>query len=357
MKKFILYPLFALLFASAFTACDKDDNNESVEVSFSELTVTTTSRTAKISIASPHIIENGALQQVRSVGIRYHAADNSEWINAAAIATDPEHYVINLDGLTPRTEYEYIAWATTDSGTKFADKARFTTQDTALEATFGDMQFTIYSGGLRLSVASVDVFADEKATEPDSVGADYRAKGASQWISLPNATVNANGGFTVNIAAADLKFDTTYEARAWVEVDGTKVYSQRTVERLYEKSKLQDIMGEWKLTEWHGSADLQFAVYLSISADGEFTLYQQLQSIEWQKFTGTVDLNNNTVTGVYSDGKPWSASYTVEHSGSNMIWTSTTDAADRSVYAPTAIPDELSTMNVTSATRSSERFL
>lgn len=357
MKKYILYPLFALLFALSFTACDKDDNNESVEINFSELQVTTTSKTANISIVSPHVIENGALQQVRSVGIRYHMVGSDEWINAAAVSTDPEHYVINLDGLVPNTEYEYIAWVATDTGTKFASAARFTTQDIALEANFGDMQLSLTGEGLRLSVASVKVLVDEKATDPDSFGAEYRAKGASQWIALTNATAGANGGFTINIPASDLTLDTTYEARAWIEVGGARVYSQRTAECFYEKSKLQDIMGEWRLAEWHDSADLPFAIYLAITADGKFTLWQQLQSVEWQKFTGTVELNDNVVTGVYSDGQAWSASYNVERDGEKMIWTAATDASDRSVYVPATIPNELSTMSISSATRSTERFL
>lgn len=357
MKKYILHTLFALLFAAVFTACDKDSDTASTQIEIKGVDVTTTSKTAKISITQPRVIKDGAAQQVRSVGIRYRVAGSSEWINAAATTAGTEHYVINLDGLTPNTQYEYVVWITVDSGTEVAQKNYFTTQDTALEATFGDMQLSIVTGGMRLSVASFKVSVDEQVVEPDRCGADYRAKGASQWISLSNVVFNNDGGFTVDIAAAELTFDTTYEARAWVEVGGNKVYSQRTVERLYEKSELQEIMGEWRLAEWHGSADLQFAVYLSISADGEFTLWQKLQSVEWQKFTGTVEFTNSTVSGVYSDGKAWSTSYTVEHDGNNMIWIGSNDATDRSVYVPTEIPDDLSKMHLSAATRTGERFL
>lgn len=358
MKRYILFPVIALLFASLFSACEKEGNGESVEVNFSALEVTTTSRTARITIRSPHVIVNGALQAVRSVGIRYRAEGGSEWIKAPGINTDdPEQYTVALDGLTPSTRYEYMAYAVTDSGTNLSDVKYFTTQDIALEASFGDMQLSISGDGLRLSVASVGIFVDEKAAASDRCGAEYRAKGDSQWVSVTSATADATKGFTVDIAAADLTFGTVYEARAWIEVDGAKVYSQRMAERLYEKSKFQDIMGDWRLDEWHGTTDLQFAIYLSVTADGEFTLWQQLQSVEWQKFSGTITLEGNTVTGVYSDGQAWSASYGVERAGEKMIWTSTADATDRSVYVPDAIPDELRAMHVSSATRSTERFL
>lgn len=358
MKKYILYPIVALLLTTLFTACDKDDNNESSDISFSELEVTTTARTARISIRSPHVIDNGALQTVRSVGIRYRAAASSEWINAAAAMTgEADHYVINLDGLTPMTKYEYIAWATTDTGTKLAAAAYFTTQDTALEVTFGDMRLTTSSSGLRMTVASAKISIDEQRAKSDRCGIEYRAKGASQWSVATSDTADATNGFTIEIAAANLTYDTTYEARAWVEAGGKKAYSQRTVEHLYEKSKLQDIMGEWRLAQWHGSTDLQFAVYLSISADGEFTLWQQLQTVEWQKFTGRLELNGTTVTGTYSDGQAWSTSYNVERDGDKMIWTGANDSTDRSIYVPTTIPDYLGTMHVASTTRSAERFL
>ncbi len=358
MKKYILFPVVALLFASLFTACEKEDNDQSVEIKFSEIGVTTTSKTAIVSIRSPRVIVNGASQAVRSVGINYRAEGGSEWIKAPGINTaDPEQYTIALDGLTPSTRYEYTVYAVTDSGTNLSDIRYFTTQDITLEASFGDMQLSASGDGLRLSVASVDIFVDEKTVKSDRCGAEYRAKGASQWVSVTSTTTDAAKGFTVDIAAASLTFDTVYEVRAWIEVGDTRVYSQRIVERLYENSKFQDIMGDWRLDEWHGSTDLQFAIYLSVTADGEFKLWQQLQSVEWQKFSGTITFEDGMVTGVYSDGQTWSASYSVERDGERMIWTSTADATDRSVYVPAAIPDYLRTMNVSSATRSTERFL
>lgn len=349
-----------MLFASLFTACEDEEESsgETVEINFSEIEVTTTSRSALISIRSPRVTVDGASQAVRSAGIRYRAEGGSEWIKAPGANTDDsEQYTVSLDGLTPLTRYEYVIYAVTDSGTNLTDIRYFTTQDIALEASFGDMQLSVSGDGLRLSVASVGIFVDEKAVASDRCGAEYRAKGASQWVSVTSTTADATKGFTVDIAAASLTFDTVYEARAWVEVGGDRVYSQRTAEQLYERSKLQNIIGDWRLDEWHGSTDLQFAIYLSVTADGEFKLWQQLQSIEWQKFSGTITLEGDAVTGVYSDGQTWSASYRVERDGDRMIWTNTADATDRSVYVPAAIPDYLKAMRVWSATRSTERFL
>jgi hypothetical protein len=97
------------------------------------------------------------------------------------------------------------------------------------------------------------------------------------------------------------------------------------------------IAGSWHLTEWRGEMP-SFDVYLSISEDGVVTLYQRLESREWELFYSVVSYENNTISGEYSDGVAWGASYSVALEGDTMTWTDTVDPTDTSVYTRTELP-------------------
>lgn len=118
-----------------------------------------------------------------------------------------------------------------------------------------------------------------------------------------------------------------------------------------------DIAGSWHLTEWRG-AEPSFDVYMSIDSDYGVTLWQRLTSREWERYDSTATFANDTITGVYSDGVAWSASYSVTLDGDKMTWVDTADPTDISVYTRTELPDSLPTAT-TEATRTTtaERFL
>lgn len=356
MKKYILYPVIALLTVLHLTACNDDDNETAVTVSIGDIAVVTTSTTARISIWQPGVVENGESRQIVSLAVRYSAADANEWQTQQAEAMSDDIYTVDLDGLQPSTLYEYIVCITTDTGMQLDKTRQFSTLDIVIEATFSDVKLNLSNTGLRLSVKSVTASVDGQPGTIDGCGAQYRAEGASAWKSV-TGEMNDTEGFAVAIPGDDLTIDTVYEVRAWVEICGVKTYSQ-TCKRTYEISELQNIIGEWCLDRWHDSEEIPFAIYLSIGDEGTFTLWQQLQSVEWQKFTGTLSLDNNIVSGVYSDGESWSTSYYVDCDGDEMIWTATTDAGDVSVYVPAEIPADLQIMRVKAEKKgATERFL
>lgn len=101
------------------------------------------------------------------------------------------------------------------------------------------------------------------------------------------------------------------------------------------------IVGEWVLTEWNGSQELPFGVYLRLSESKSFDLYQHTYNVVWVHFTGTFSLSGNTLTGVYSDGTNWNE-YTVKYNNSaepkQIKLTRKGDSEDVAIYTATEIP-------------------
>lgn len=98
------------------------------------------------------------------------------------------------------------------------------------------------------------------------------------------------------------------------------------------------IAGEWHLTSWRGAVP-SFDVYLNITADGVVSLYQRIESRLWETFYSTVGFDGGIITGEYTDGTAWAASYYVTIAGDTMTWTNTADSAEVSVYTRCTLPD------------------
>lgn len=104
------------------------------------------------------------------------------------------------------------------------------------------------------------------------------------------------------------------------------------------------VIGDWKLTHWANKEESALQVYLSLNEDGSFDLYQRIYSVVWLHYEGTFTLENNTLSGVYSDGKPWKKSYSVsyaEETPTRIRLIDQSDSADISIYTEGAIPSEI----------------
>lgn len=117
---------------------------------------------------------------------------------------------------------------------------------------------------------------------------------------------------------------------------------------------LESISGTWHLTEWHGVTP-SFDVYMSITNDYKVTLWQRIESRQWDIFYSDVCYDNGTISGVYTDGTAWRAAYDVVIDGSTMTWIDTGDVTDVSVYKRCELPNEVPPATTRSIT--SERFL
>ena len=112
------------------------------------------------------------------------------------------------------------------------------------------------------------------------------------------------------------------------------------------------IVGKWHLVNWCGSAP-EFDVYLEFGEDGTFNIYQQTWEFNYEHFTGSYVVENGILTGVYSNGADWTASYRHEVGNSKMTLKNKVDLDEVSVYDACVIPVWI-IEEATSSTRSED---
>ena len=103
------------------------------------------------------------------------------------------------------------------------------------------------------------------------------------------------------------------------------------------------IVGEWHLSTVEVDGTVQnytYDVYFAISNDGTFELYQKSGTqTRYTKYTGTCKSEGNVLSGVYSSGTPWGASYTALVSGGMLVLTSA-DGVEVQEYTKEALSQE-----------------
>lgn len=107
----------------------------------------------------------------------------------------------------------------------------------------------------------------------------------------------------------------------------------------------QSLTGEWELQEILAEGTLVsegLKCYLLINADGTFELYQQsgTQSLRFDRFTGTCTYEDNLLSGVYSNGMPWGAKYTVSIDADILVLKSY-NLLEVQKYKKAAIPEDV----------------
>lgn len=112
-----------------------------------------------------------------------------------------------------------------------------------------------------------------------------------------------------------------------------------------KEEKPLDITGEWNLvnvqTKSATLGDQAVDVYISFSEDKSFTMYQMIGTGRYRKYSGTWILSGTTLSGKYSDGKPWGSSYEVELSSSGTRLTLTSDSGEVDTYQKASIPTDV----------------
>lgn len=121
------------------------------------------------------------------------------------------------------------------------------------------------------------------------------------------------------------------------------------------ESDMSAMEGVWHLTEWRGVVP-SFDIYLDITAKGDITLWQRMESRAWECFHSSTTYDNGILSGVYTDGVAWGSSYSIAVSRDTMTWVSTLDGNDISVYTRAELPEGLTTTS-TRANGCQKRFL
>lgn len=118
--------------------------------------------------------------------------------------------------------------------------------------------------------------------------------------------------------------------------------------------------GEWHLASWNGTAPTNFDAYVSFSANGSFEIYQQIEQVYYEKYTGSYQLRDKSVSGKYSDNTPWNSNYEIsfDEAGNTLTMVSDPSVGEVSVYTRAAIPGSIkSEASVMKASRSASRLL
>lgn len=81
-------------------------------------------------------------------------------------------------------------------------------------------------------------------------------------------------------------------------------------------------------------------VHQPVVSTGVFTLYQKLGAGKYRSFDGKWTLTDSTLSGTYSDGKPWGATYEValEDDGSRLWLAAPTETC---VYTKSKLPADI----------------
>lgn len=72
----------------------------------------------------------------------------------------------------------------------------------------------------------------------------------------------------------------------------------------------EKIESAWQITEYAGQP-AEFDIYIDFKG-GNFELYQRLYSNDYEKLVGTYTLENDVLSGVYSNEVEWNNTYTVQ---------------------------------------------
>lgn len=102
-----------------------------------------------------------------------------------------------------------------------------------------------------------------------------------------------------------------------------------------------NITGDWRLSKIETKASIGGAevdVYLRFTSDKKFEMYQMIGTGRYRAYSGTWTLTGSVLSGTYSDGKKWGASYDVAVSGSTLTLTSKTSNPEKDTYTKSSIP-------------------
>lgn len=333
---------------------------------------------ATIAPSDVEYLVDGAAQEIKSVELEYRLS-NSAWTKADA--TDKASIRIPTDGrewleessdyiyritITPEGDYEPITSAESAFKTRYAE----------VTANISKPEVAIVDEKIDIEVESVEVLFDGVEIN-DYKYLDYyiyyREADTENWTTTKCEPQGDKLALTLDVAS--FSEGLSYEFAGAVEAGAEhKLYLSDVATLSIPKSEeptpptpptppisgdadTSDLAGSWHLTKWRG-AEPSFDVYLSISEDGVVTLWQRIESREWELFISVVGFENGIISGEYSDGVAWSTSYSVALGDNTMTWIDTADSTDISVYTRSELPDTLpSTATATTRSTISERFL
>lgn len=338
---------------------------------------------ATIKFSNVAYIVDGEAQDIKSVKLEY-ARKRSELEWAEVDITGKESVSLPEEGgeyLDESSKYLYRVTITPeDNAFKpiTTKESEFETKYAEVTAEISKPDVAIVGDSIEVVVESVKVWFDG-VERPDYHYLEYfiyyREPGGEKayWENKAEVELN-NGGISLSLAVASFEQGKEYEfVGAVVAGAERKVRLSDIVTITIPKEETPTpptpptppiggdadtsaLAGTWHLTEWRGAVP-SFDIYMSISEDGVVTLWQRIESREWELYYSTVGFENGVIAGEYTDGVAWSASYYVAVDGTTMTWTDTADATDISVYTRSELPDDIADVASTRANSGKGGFL
>lgn len=104
-----------------------------------------------------------------------------------------------------------------------------------------------------------------------------------------------------------------------------------------KKTTAEYLYGEWHSTSISVTGD----VYISFTDDMKFEMFQKSGEGAYRLYRGSWNVEEDLLTGRYNDGEDWAAAYTVTVDDRSLTMISTNDAAEKSTYIRTEIPEDV----------------
>lgn len=323
---------------------------------------------------------DGKTHPIHVLRVEYKRTSAEEWItkefNGSAITDGTMCVELPFEGedyLEENRNYHLRATLFPESG----DYEPLTSEEKGFVTDYAEITANIAAPTLRAEgdsiyalVENIEVFYDGVKAEEYNDGTPvkyyfyYRVKGAAAWskteVSATNGDISAiipgEKGKTyevmaVIVAGAMQKARESQVAEVSVPNADTPIPPTPPV----GDGDTSAVAGVWHLTEWRGDVP-SFEVYMDINAEGGLMLYQRLENNYWDIFASTATVENGIISGTYTDGVAWGASYSVTVSGDTMTWIATNDSADISVYTRSELPSHMPTAT-TRAAEGQIRFL
>ena len=113
-----------------------------------------------------------------------------------------------------------------------------------------------------------------------------------------------------------------------------------------KQPKALDITGQWELTDIIETKSAQIGsetieIYIDFKEDNTFSLWQKLGEGRHKKYEGTWTLTETVLTGKYSDGKAWGASYEVSREEGTLTMSEQKAGMQTYIYNSCTIPSSL----------------
>ena len=113
-----------------------------------------------------------------------------------------------------------------------------------------------------------------------------------------------------------------------------------------KQPKVLDITGQWELADIVDTKSVQIGsekieIYIDFKEDNTFSLWQKLGEGRHKKYEGTWTLTETVLTGKYSDGKAWGASYEVSCEEGTLTMSEQKAGMQTYIYNSCTIPSSL----------------